>query len=66
MRTNILIDEALLEEAMKISGLKTKKEVVNKALREYVDIHSRMDLMDIKGQIEFAEGYNYKSLREER
>ena len=38
MRTNIVIDDKLIEDAMKLSGLKTKKkEVVNLALREFVE-----------------------------
>jgi Arc/MetJ family transcription regulator len=36
MRTNIELDDALIEEAMRISGLKTKKAVVEEALRRMV------------------------------
>ena len=40
MRTNIVIDDAIMEKAMNISRLKTKKEVVEAALQEYVLTHS--------------------------
>jgi len=66
MRTNIVIDGELMEKAMEISTKKTKKEVVNLALQEYVENHSRKDLLDLFGKIEFADGYDYKALREGR
>ncbi|KYO67010.1 MULTISPECIES: type II toxin-antitoxin system VapB family antitoxin [Thermovenabulum] len=66
MRTNIIIDENLIKEALKISGLKTKKEVVNLALKEFVENRKRKNLMDLKGRIEFDENYDYKKMREEK
>jgi len=53
-----------MQEALKITGIKTKKEVVDLALRELVQNHSRMDLSELKGKINFIEGYDYKALRE--
>lgn len=64
MRTNIVIDENLIKEALKISGLKTKKEVVNLALKEFVENRRRKNLMEIKGKIQFDENYDYKKIRE--
>lgn len=66
MRTNIYIDDELMEKAMRLSGLSTKKDVVNEALKEFVQNKSRKDLKELKGKIEFAEGYNYKFYREGR
>ncbi|SHH48184.1 antitoxin of type II TA system, VapB [Thermosipho atlanticus DSM 15807] len=63
MRTNIVIDDALIEEAMKLSNLKTKKEVVNLALKEFVQTRKRKNLKDLKGKIEFADDYDYKKMR---
>ncbi|MGI1691821.1 type II toxin-antitoxin system VapB family antitoxin [Thermoanaerobacter uzonensis] len=63
MRTNIVIDENLIKEALKISGLKTKKEVVNLALKEFVENRRRKNLMEIKGKIQFDENYDYKKMR---
>lgn len=63
MRTNIVIDDELMEKAMKLSGLNTKKDVVREALTEYVNRRTRKDLSDLKGKIRFAEDYDYKSLR---
>ncbi len=64
MRTNIVLDDNLVKEAFKYSEAKTKKELINQALKEFVDNRGRSDLLDLEGKIEFAEGYDYKSLRE--
>jgi len=64
MRTNIVLDDNLVKEAFKYSEAKTKRELINQALKEFVENRGRGDLLDLEGKIEFAEGYNYKSLRE--
>lgn len=66
MRTNIEIDDSLMEKAVAISGLKTKKEVVERALIEFVANRSRKDLRDLRGKIQFADDYDYKAMREGR
>ena len=63
MRTNIVLNDSLIEEAFKLSRAKTKKELVNQALKEFVENRKRLDLMDLGGKIEFDEDYNYKALR---
>jgi Arc/MetJ family transcription regulator len=63
MRTNIVIDDTLIEEAMALSKLKTKRDVVNKALEEYVRALKKRDLRDLRGMIRLADGYDYKKLR---
>jgi len=64
MRTNIVLDDSLVKEALKLSRVKTKKEVVNQALKEFVENRKRLNLMDLFGKIDFAKNYNYKALRE--
>ena len=66
MRTNIVIDDNIMQKAMSISQLKTKKEVIERALQEFIATHSRKDLSELRGQIQFADDYDYKALREER
>ena len=63
MRTNIVLDDSLVKEALKLSRVKTKKEVVNQALKEFVENRKRLNLMDLVGKIEFAKEYNHKALR---
>ncbi len=66
VRTNIVIDDKLMEQAMRLSGLSTKKEVVERALREFVERHSRKDLLELRGKILFDINYDYKAKRERR
>ena len=66
MRTNIMLDDELVNEAFKHSLAKTKKELLHEALKEYVETHRRMDLRQIRGKISFYDGYDYKGLREGR
>lgn len=50
MLTNIDIDEELVAEAMKVSGARTKREVVDRALRDLVARARRPRLKDIFGR----------------
>ena len=63
MRTNIVIDDALVEEAFAVSGAKTKRELVDRALREFVARHKRRDLMDLYGSDGMDLDYDYKTAR---
>lgn len=65
MRTNIVLDDELVEKALRVSGLKTKKEVVHKALQEFVENRRRQSLLDLEGKIKFAKGYDHRRLRED-
>jgi Arc/MetJ family transcription regulator len=64
MRTNIMLDDELVQEAFKYCGAKTKKELVRLALKEFVEKRRRLNLLDLEGKIEFAKDYDYKKLRE--
>jgi Arc/MetJ family transcription regulator len=65
MRMNIVIDDELMEEAFKMSGgVSTKKELVELALREFVDTRKRRDLRELRGRVAFADEYDYKSMRQ--
>ena len=66
MRTNIDINEKLLEEAFSVSQVRSKKDLIHDALREYVRLKKRKDLTELAGTIEFYEGYNHKELRKTR
>ncbi|HID28479.1 MAG TPA: type II toxin-antitoxin system VapB family antitoxin [Desulfobacterales bacterium] len=64
MRTNIVLDDDLVREAFQYAKVKTKKELVHLALEEFVGNRRRLNLLDLEGKIEFAEGYDYKKVRE--
>ena len=64
MRTNIVLNDELVKEAFKYSdNIKTKRELVETALKEYVSNRKRKDLKEIRGKISFREDYDYKSMR---
>jgi len=54
MRTNIDIDDALMNKALKYSKLKTKKEIINEALNEYVKYQMRLKLLSLKGKVKWV------------
>lgn len=64
MRTNINLDNDLVNEAFKFTEAKTKKELIHLALKELVENRKRLNILDLAGKIKFTDGYNYKSLRE--
>jgi Arc/MetJ family transcription regulator len=64
MRTNIVLDESLIKEGFELSGVKTKKELIHQALKEFVATRKRHNLLNLEGKIMFADGYDYKRLRE--
>ncbi|MVM35334.1 type II toxin-antitoxin system VapB family antitoxin [Spirosoma sp. HMF4905] len=58
MRTNIDISDELLQVAMEISHIKTKKAVVELALQEYINMMRRKDLASLFGQVEWEGDLN--------
>jgi hypothetical protein len=64
MATNLAIDGDLLVEAQQLSGLKTKKDTVNKALKEFVDRRKQLEIIDLFGVMEPDADYDYKKLRQ--
>ncbi len=63
MRTNIELNDSLVKEAFKYSGVKTKKELIDLSLREFVENRKRKNLRDLKGKVGFAKDYNHKEMR---
>ncbi|MBL1274512.1 MAG: type II toxin-antitoxin system VapB family antitoxin [Ectothiorhodospiraceae bacterium] len=63
MATNLAIDDELLEEALSISGFKTKKDTVNHALREFVDRRKQLEIVELFGKLDPDADYNYKKAR---
>jgi Arc/MetJ family transcription regulator len=63
MRTNIVLDDQLMDEAARLSGIRTKKALVHAALQVFIATKKRKSLLDLEGKIEFAPGYDYKASR---
>lgn len=51
MRTNVEIDDRLMEEALRLTGLQTKRAAVDLALRELVARHRQLGILDLRGRI---------------
>lgn len=66
MRTNIVLDDELIEEATRLTGIRTKRELVDTALRELIRTKRKKSLFDLAGKIDFADDYDYKAVRELR
>jgi len=61
--TNLAIDVDLLEKALKVGGLRTKKETVNEALREFVNRRKQLEIVDLFGTLDPDNGYDYRKAR---
>jgi Arc/MetJ family transcription regulator len=64
MRTNVDIDEKLIEEARSLSGIKTKRGVIDAALRMFVRVQHQKDILQLAGKVRW-EG-NLDEMREGR
>jgi len=64
VRTNIVLDDELVREASRLTGIRTKRSLVDEALRLLVRTKKRRSILGLKGKIRFAEGYDHKALRE--
>jgi Arc/MetJ family transcription regulator len=63
MRTNIVLDEKLVKEAMKLANVKTKREAVHVALRRFVQSGRQKRLLDLQGTGGVRKGYDHKKVR---
>ena len=63
MATNLAIDERLLNEALRVGGLKTKKNTVTQALQEYVQRRKQARILDLFGKVDFDPKYDHKQQR---
>ena len=51
MRTNIEIDDEVMSEALHLTGVRTKREAVDLALRELVARHRRLGILELRGRV---------------
>ncbi|HPF25552.1 MAG TPA: type II toxin-antitoxin system VapB family antitoxin [Steroidobacteraceae bacterium] len=63
MATNLSLDPALLERALAVSGEKTKKAAVTRALEEFIARRQQKRVLDLLGKLEWDESFDYKSER---
>ena len=64
VRTNVVLNDELVDEAFKYSRtISTKRELIEAALREYVDNRKRKNIRELRGKIKFIDNYDYKAMR---
>lgn len=63
MATNLSVDPKLIEEALAVSGERTKAAAVTRALREFVALRRQKALLELAGRLEWDERYDYRKER---
>ena len=66
MATNLAIDPGLIERALKVSGERTKKAAVTKALEEFIARRRQKRLLELIGRLEWDGSFDYKAERSRR
>ena len=66
MATNLSLDPALIELAVKVGGERTKKAAVTRALEEYVARRRQKHLEELMGKLQWDESFDYKLERSRR
>ena len=64
MRTNIVLNDKLVNEAFSLSNIKTKKDLINQALLEFVSNRKKLDLRGLKGSGGIRDDFDHKAMRE--
>jgi hypothetical protein len=63
MATNLSLDPKLIERALELSGEKTKKAAVTRALEEFIARRRQKSLVDLMGKLEWDHSFDYKEGR---
>ncbi|MDY0004178.1 MAG: type II toxin-antitoxin system VapB family antitoxin [Polyangia bacterium] len=64
MATNLSIDPDLLDRALEVSGERTKKAAVTRALEEFIARREQKRLLELFGSLEWDPGFDYKQERD--
>jgi hypothetical protein len=66
MATNLSIDPELIERALEVSGERTKKAAVTRALEEFIARRGQKRMLELFGKLEWDAGYDYKAERQRK
>jgi Arc/MetJ family transcription regulator len=66
MATNLSIDPELIDQAVRVSGERTKKAAVTKALQEFIGRRKQKRVLELMNKLEWDTGFDYKAGRERR
>jgi Arc/MetJ family transcription regulator len=62
-RTTLVLDDALIAEATRLTGIQTRRALVHEALRVLIEQKRRLPLSELRGKVKFAVGYDHKAAR---
>lgn len=65
MKINIALDSKLIAEALRFASVKTKRELVELALHEFIKNHRCLDVRKLLGKVKIHDDYDYKVLRKD-
>ena len=60
MRTNVVLDDRLVEEAFTLTTARTKRQLLDEALREFIRVRRKKDLFDLTGKLRLSDDYDPK------
>ena len=63
MATNLAIDPALLDRALQVSGERTKKAAVTRALQEFIARREQRRIAELMGTLDWDDAFDYKAER---
>ena len=66
MATNLAIDPDLLDRAVEVSGERTKRAAVTKALQEFIARREQRRIAELVGELEWDASFDYKAERSRR
>jgi Arc/MetJ family transcription regulator len=66
MATNLSLDPDLLDRVLEVSGERTKKAAVTRALEEFVARRGQKRLVELMGKLEWDRSFDYKAERSRR
>jgi Arc/MetJ family transcription regulator len=66
MRTNIVLDENLVQEAFRLTDARTKKELIHLALKELIRVRRKRNLAELAGRVRLRDDFDHKAMRDVR
>ena len=66
MRTNIVLDDNLVQEAFRLTDARTKRELIQLALEELIRVRRKLNLADLAGRIRLRDDFDHKAMRDVR
>ncbi|HZF10373.1 MAG TPA: type II toxin-antitoxin system VapB family antitoxin [Thermoanaerobaculia bacterium] len=64
MRIHVVLNDKLVEEALALTGARTKEELLNLALQELVRVRRKWDLTELAGRIRLCDDFDQKAMRD--